>query len=90
MIEYLEINNLLHANHHRFRSHHNTTTALIQMYDYWIEDLERKNYSGVCLIDMSAAFDMVNKELLLKKMDLYGFDHKSIKWIQLMESCQTF
>ena len=82
VIEYLEENKLLHSNHHGFRSHHNTTTALVSMYDSWIEDLEKKEYSGVCMIDMSAAFDMVNHELLLRKFELYGFDNKSLNWIK--------
>ena len=76
MILYLEENNLLHPSHHGFRKHHNTTTALIQMYDEWIESLERNEYSGVCLLDMSAAFDMVNHSLLIQKLELYGFDQK--------------
>ena len=52
------------------------------MYDSWIESLERKEYSGVCLIDMSAAFDMVNHDLIIKKFELYGFDNSSLDWIK--------
>ena len=33
MIEYLNDNGLLHPNHHAYRAQHNTTTALVQMYD---------------------------------------------------------
>ena len=64
MIEYMNENELLHPNHHGFCAGHNTTTALIQMYDSWIEALEKREYSGVCLLDMSAAFDMVTHPLL--------------------------
>ena len=40
---------------------------------------------------MSAAFDMVNHSLLLKKLDLYGFDSASSAWIEsyLFERKQT-
>ena len=33
------------------------------------------------MIDMSAAFDVVDTELLLEKLNLYGFDRNSIQWI---------
>ena len=36
MMTYLEDNKLLNSSHHAYRAHHNTTTALIEMYDGWI------------------------------------------------------
>ena len=33
------------------------------------------------MIDMSAAFDVVDTELLLDKLKLYGFDKHSVQWI---------
>ena len=82
IIQYLSSNNLLHPSHHAYRSNHNTTTALIQMYDTWVNAYDNGELSGVCLLDMSAAFDIVDHSLLLKKMDLYGFDQESLEWIQ--------
>ena len=82
IIEYFESNNLLHANHHGFRAHHNTTTALLQMYDTWVEAMDRGEASGVVLLDMSAAFDMVDHNLLIEKLLLYGFDNASAAWIK--------
>ena len=82
MIDYFETNKLLHPNHHGFRANHNTTTALLQMYDTWVEAMDRKEATGVCFLDMSAAFDMVNHSILLQKLDLYGFDSASFSWIE--------
>ena len=78
---YLETNKLMHPNHHAYRVNHNTTTALVQMYDGWMQAIENALLTGICLLDMSAAFDTVNHELLLKKLELYGLDAASIKWI---------
>ena len=80
IIEYLAANKLIHPNHHAYRSEHNTTTALIQLYDVWIEALEENEISGVCFLDMSAAFDVVDHSLLLKKLELYGFDSNMVEW----------
>jgi hypothetical protein len=81
IIKYLCENKLLHPNHHAYRASHNTTTALIQMYDVWLKSLEAGELAGVCFLDMSAAFDIVNHSLLLKKLELYGFDSNVVVWI---------
>ena len=81
IIKYLSENNLLHPNHHSYRQHHNTTTALIQMYDTWITAVDAGELAGVCLLDMSAAFDLVDHDLLLKKLRLYGFKEDAISWL---------
>ena len=82
MSQYLKNNGLLHPNHHGFRASHSTATCLIQMYDKWVEALEEKKFTGVCFLDLSAAFDIVNHPLLLEKLKLYGFDSPSIEWIR--------
>ena len=79
--KYMEKNSLMHPNHHGFRQIHSTATCLIQLYDRWVEALEERKFTGVCFLDLSAAFDVVNHSLLIKKLSLYGFDEKSIKWI---------
>ena len=78
IIQYLNENDLFHPNHHGFRANHNTTTALIQMYDTWVESVEKGELVGVCMLDMSAAFDVVDHRILLNKMKVYGFDNTAI------------
>ena len=51
------------------------------MHDTWVGALEDGELSGVCLLDMSAAFDIVDHDLLLAKLELYGFDSDSLGWI---------
>ena len=80
MIQFLETNNLFHPSHHGYRPGHSTCTALIELYDSWVEALERGELSGVMLIDLSAAFDCVDHPLLLEKMKVIGFDDHCIKW----------
>ena len=81
MIDYFESNNLVHPYHHGFRANHNTTTALLQMYDTLVEAMDRGGATGVFLY-MSAAFDMVCHHVLLQKLQLYGFDMASLAWMQ--------
>ena len=74
MVAYLTDNSLIHPNHHAYRANHNTTTALLQMYDVWLDSLEKGEMAGVCFLDKSAAFDIVDHSLLLSKLKLNGFD----------------
>ena len=82
IIEYMNTNQLIHPNHHGFRAAHCTTTGLIQMYDSWVEALEHNQVTGVCFLDLSAAFDIVDHPLLLQKLKLYGFADESLNWVK--------
>ena len=82
MIRYLEDNRILHPSQYGFRSKHSTCTALLQMQDIWLEALNDNEISAVIMCDMSAAFDLVNHTLLLKKLQLYGFKESSLFWLK--------
>ena len=52
LVAYLEENDLLHPSNHGFRTKHNTSTALLQMVDVWLEALEDYEISAVVMLDM--------------------------------------
>ena len=79
---YFEKNKLIHPNHHGFRAAHSTATCLIQMYYKWVKAIEDGKFTGVCFLDLIAAFDMVDHSLLLEKLTLYGFNEVSISWVK--------
>ena len=82
VVDYMSTNDLFHPNHHGFRAFHSTTTAMIQMYDNWVQAVDRGELAGVCMLDMSAAFDVVDHDLFIQKLELYGFDDNSLKWMK--------
>ena len=81
LVTYMDSNKLFNPNHHAYRSFHSTTTAMLQMYSTWLDALEKGDMAGVCMIDMSAAFDVVDIELLLEKLKLYGLDRNAVQWV---------
>ena len=81
LVKYFEGNNLIHPSHHGFRADHNTTTALIEMVDRWLEAFDRGKVSAVVALDMSAAFDLVDKNIFLRKLQAYNADITIINWI---------
>ena len=44
------------------------------MYDQWAQDVDDDKMVGVMMIDLSAAFDMVDHGLLIEKLRLLGLD----------------
>ena len=81
LVAYMNKNNYWHPQHHAYRQHHSTTTAMISMYDTWIEAAERGELAGVAMADMSAAFDVVDTSILLEKARLFGFCQETEQWL---------
>ena len=52
------------------------------MYDKWVEQVEEGKLVGVMMIDLSAAFDMVDHSILLQKLTLFGLDAGAVKWMK--------
>ena len=69
IVEFMKTQNLFHPNHHGFRAGHSTTTAMIPMYDTWMQAGDTGDLVGVCMLDMSAAFDIVGQFYLARKAD---------------------
>ena len=79
--DYFSLNKLFHPNLHGYRKNRSTQTALLQLYDKWVKSAASGQVSGVVLIDLSAAFDLVDPELLIKKLKIYGLDGCFLTWI---------
>ena len=71
--DYVSRNGILHKNLHGYRRNRSSLTALLQLYNYGVEAANKGQISGAVLLDLSAAFDLVPHDLLLKKLEIYGF-----------------
>ena len=87
--EHFLVNNLFHENHHGGLPHHSTATALVQMYDMFLEAANEKKLTAALLLDQRAAYDLLDHSILLKKLASYNFDQRSIKWFQSYLSERT-
>ena len=72
---------LFHANHHGFLGNHSTASALIQLHDILLEAAEHKELSAALLLDLSAAFDIVDHDILIKKLETF-FSEESVEWFR--------
>ena len=81
IIEHFEKNNLFHQNHHGSLAHHSTATAVIQLYDSWLDASEKHQLSAVCLFDQSAAYDLLCHKIFGEKLRIYNFSESAIAWV---------
>ena len=80
MYDYLQSNDLIHSNHHGFLKCSSTSTALQHMFDIWLQHIDKGKLSSALFLDLSAGFDVVNHEILLKKMKEYKFTEDTVSW----------
>ena len=65
-----------------FRPCHSTLTALLDITNDWFSNMDNGLLNGVLFLDLKKAFDTVDYEILLKKLNFYGVDSISLKWFQ--------
>ena len=80
--DYLEKKNVLFKNQSGFRSRYSTDTCLISLTDYVKKEIQKGNYVGMVLIDLQKAFDTVNHEILLSKLEAIGVKPDSCSWFR--------
>ena len=51
------------------------------MLERWKSGLDKRKIAGALLTDLAKAFDCLNHELLIAKIDAYGFSHSSFALI---------
>ena len=79
---FLRDNNLFYELQSAFRSGHSTETALIRLTDQILKNMDNDEVIGLVFIDFRKAFDVIDHELLLKKLSIYGATPPSVAWFK--------
>ena len=82
LYSYFSSNKIFHPNIHGYRHQRSTQTALLQMYDRWVRAAHQGGVTGVVLLDLSAAFDLVDHQILLDKLKIYGLQPDFCEWVR--------
>ena len=64
-----------------FRKKYSTQHALFLLLKNWQTCLDKNGYVGTLLLDLSKAYDCLPHDLLLAKLEAYGFGKKSLRFI---------
>ena len=82
IFDFLNRKMLLYENQFGFRKNHSTSLALLKMSDKIYKAKAKNEYSVGLNLDISKAFDAVNTELLLKKLNKIGIRGFLHEWLQ--------
>ena len=80
--QYLNKFNSLHKSQSGFRPRHSTESALILMVDSWLKAINEGKIVGCVLVDFRKAFDLVDHEILLRKLKCYKCNDSCLSWFE--------
>ena len=82
LLNFIENCNILNRNQFGFRKSHSTDHAMISLYDTCLAGLDDKLTTGSVFLDISKAFDCVDHNILLYKLNHYGIRGVVYQWFK--------
>ena len=80
--QHLKNHAILSPNQFGFRKGHSTTMAISLFVEKIYDILENRNFAIATFLDLSKAFDLVNHNYLLRKVEHYGIRGTALNWIR--------
>lgn len=91
IMEHLQGHEMLHRFQSAYRAHHSTETALLKVVNDLIVEADSNRCSILCLLDLSAAFDTIDHDILMTRLEAtFGFKDTVLDWFSsyLRDRCQ--
>ena len=90
-MDHLTSNSLLNSHQSAYCKHHSTETALVYIHDYLISAMGSQKISCLCLLDLSAAFDTIDHDILITSLSSWFGIHGSVlSWFKSYLSSRCF
>ena len=77
---YLDDHNFITPDQSAYLKRHSTQTSLHRVTDDLLWNVNDGLITGICTLDIKKCFDTINHRILLKKLEMHGFDDDVIKW----------
>jgi len=80
---FLDTNGLMPEMQSAYRRHHSTETAVMKVYNDLLSAADNGQLSALCLLDLTAAFDTADHELLLSRLERqFGLCDWILQWFR--------
>jgi hypothetical protein len=91
LLDHLSSHNLLNPFQSAYTKLHSTETTLLSIHDHIIRAMSLQQITGLCLLDLSAAFDTIDHNILLQRLSSwFGIDKIVLSWISSYLSNRSF
>ena len=82
LYSFLDANKILYGSQYGFRNGHNTVNAITELTSNILHGFDRKQVTLGVFLDLSKAFDTVDHNILLKKLEKYGIRGIPLQWFK--------
>ena len=83
LTDYLSKNSHLNSYLSAYTKFHSTENTLLAVHDFIIRGMSKQQVTGLCLLDLSAAFDTIDHFILLHRLkSWFGISNAVLTWIQ--------
>jgi len=83
LVEHCERNRLFPEYQSAYRAGHSTETALVHLYNEMLREVDRGQVGALMLLDMSAAFDTVDHDIMLTVLERgFGVQDHALEWFR--------
>ena len=82
LYHFLDLHNILFENQFGFRKNNSTSYALMEITEKIKENIDSGKFGCGIFIDLRKAFDTVNHDILLKKLEHYGVSGVLLEWFR--------
>ena len=81
LLSHLQENNLSNPFQSAYRAGHSTKTVLLRIVNNILSALDNDNISVLLLLDLSAAFDTIDHQILLSRLNsVFGIQSTALQW----------
>ena len=80
LYDYFQNNHLFYSSQYGFRKLHSAEFAALELIDRTLKGIDERNISLVIFMDLSKAFDALDHQILLKKLNYYGIVDNALAW----------
>jgi len=80
---FLQTFEILYPGQYGFQNNRSTASAVLELIEEVTNNTDKRKVSAGIFIDLKKAFDTVNHDILIKKLEYYGLRGTAISWINI-------